>query len=46
MVKALHYKPEGYVFETWLGEWLLSIYPVLPAAQGPKVYLAFNRNEY
>jgi hypothetical protein len=28
------------------GEWFLSIYLILPAAQGPGVYSASNRNEY
>jgi hypothetical protein len=28
------------------GEWFLSIYPILPAAIGPGVYSASNRNEY
>jgi hypothetical protein len=40
------YKPEGHRFETRWGEWFLSIYLILPAALGPGVYSASNRNEY
>jgi hypothetical protein len=46
MVKALRYKPEGRGFKTQWGEWFLSIYLILPAALGPRVYSASNRNEY
>jgi hypothetical protein len=45
VVKALCYKPEGRGFETGWGEWFLSIYLILPAALGPGVYSASNRNE-
>jgi hypothetical protein len=46
VVKALCYKPEGRGFETRWGEWFLSSYLILPAAPGPGVYSASNRNEY
>jgi hypothetical protein len=46
VVKALRYKPEGRGFETQWGEWLLSIYLILPAALGLGVYSTSNRNEY
>jgi hypothetical protein len=42
VVKALCYKPEGRGFET---PWV-SIYLILPAALGPGVHSASNRNEY
>jgi hypothetical protein len=43
VVEALCYKPERRGFETQCGEWL---FPILPAALGPGVYSASNRNEY
>jgi hypothetical protein len=43
-VKALRYKPEGRGFDTRWGDFY--IYLILPAALGPGVYLASNRNEY
>jgi hypothetical protein len=46
VVKALCYKPEGRRFETRWGEWFLSIYLTLPAALGPGVYSASNRNQH
>jgi hypothetical protein len=46
VVKAICYKPEGRGFETWWGEWFLSIYLIRPATLGPGVYSASNRNEY
>jgi hypothetical protein len=46
VVNALCYKPEGRGSETRGGEWFLSIYLILPAALGPGVYSASNRNEY
>jgi hypothetical protein len=46
VVKALCYKPEGRGFETRWGEWFLSNYLILPAALGPGVYSASDRNEY
>jgi hypothetical protein len=46
VVKALCYKPEGRGFETRLSERFLSIYLILPAALGPGIYSASNRNEY
>jgi hypothetical protein len=45
-VEALCYKPEGRGFETRWGEWIFSIYLILPAALGPGVYSASNRNGY
>jgi hypothetical protein len=44
VVKALCYKPEGRGFDTRSGDFL--IYLILPAALGPWVYSASNRNEY
>jgi hypothetical protein len=41
VVKALCYKPEGRGFDSQWGEYL-----ILPAALGPGVYSASNRNEY
>jgi hypothetical protein len=46
VVKVLCYKPEGRGFQTWWGEWIFSIYLIFPAALGPGVYSAYNRNEY
>jgi hypothetical protein len=46
VVKALCYKPEGRGFETRWCERFLSIYLILPAALGPGVYSASNKNEY
>jgi hypothetical protein len=46
VVKALCCKPEGRRFETGWGEWISSVYLILPAALGPAVYSACNRNEY
>jgi hypothetical protein len=46
VVKALFYQPDGCGFETWLGEWIFSIYVILPASLGPGIYSASNRNEY
>jgi hypothetical protein len=46
VVKALCYKPEGRGFETWWGEWFLSIYLILPVAPGPRICSASNRSEY
>jgi hypothetical protein len=43
VVKALGYKPEGHRFETRWGE-ILNL-PNVPAALGPGVYSASNRNE-
>jgi hypothetical protein len=43
-VKALCYKPDVSGFETRWGEWIFSIYPVIPAALGPVVHSASNRN--
>jgi hypothetical protein len=44
--KALPYKPDGCGFEERWGEWIFLIYLILPAALGPGVYSASNRNEY
>jgi hypothetical protein len=46
VVKALCYKPEGHRFETRWDELIFSIYLTLPAALGPGVYSASNRNKY
>jgi hypothetical protein len=46
VVEARCYKPEGRGFETRCGECIFSIYLVLPAALGPGVHSASNRNEY
>jgi hypothetical protein len=43
-VKALCYSPEGRGFEAY--EVDFSIYHILPAALGPVIYSASNRNEY
>jgi hypothetical protein len=45
VVKVLCYKAEGYGFETRWGEWIFSIYLILPASLGPGIYSASNRNE-
>jgi hypothetical protein len=44
VAEALCYKPEGRGFRG--GEWLFSIYVILPASLGPWVYPTSNRNEY
>jgi hypothetical protein len=44
VVKALCYKPEGRGFDTRWGDFF-KIYLILPAALGPRVYSASNRNE-
>jgi hypothetical protein len=46
VVKALCYKPERRGFETGWGEWISSVYLILPGALGPGIYSASNRNEY
>jgi hypothetical protein len=46
VVKALCCKPEGRGFEIRWGEWICSINLILPAALGPGVHSASNRNEY
>jgi hypothetical protein len=46
VVKAPCHTPEGRGFETRRGVYIFSIYLILPAALGPRVYLASNRNEY
>jgi hypothetical protein len=45
VVKDLCYMPKGRGFETRWGEWIFSIYLILPAALGSGVYSASNRNE-
>jgi hypothetical protein len=45
-VEALRYKLESRGFESWWGCWISSIYLILPAALGPGVDSASNRNEY
>jgi hypothetical protein len=46
VVKALCYRPQGRGFETRWGEWMFSIYLILPATLGPLVYSVCNRSEY
>jgi hypothetical protein len=46
VVKAAWYKPEGHVFESRWGEWIVSIYLIHLGALGPGVYSASNWNEY
>jgi hypothetical protein len=46
VVEALCCKLEGRRFQTLWSEWIFPIYLILPAALGPGVYLASNRNEY
>jgi hypothetical protein len=46
LVKALCYKQTGGGFESGWGHWIFSICAILPAALGPGVYSASNRNEY
>jgi hypothetical protein len=43
---ALCYKPEGCWFKIRRGEYILSIYLILPAALGSGIYLSSNRDEY
>jgi hypothetical protein len=44
--EILCYEPEGHGFETWWGNWILSVYLTLLATLGPEVYSASNRDEY
>jgi hypothetical protein len=46
VIVALCYKPDGRELKTQWGEWMFSVYLILPAALGPAVYSASNRNEY
>jgi hypothetical protein len=46
VVKALHHEQKSRGFQTNWGELIVSISRVLPAAGGPGVYSATNRNEY
>jgi hypothetical protein len=46
VVEALCYKLEGHGFETRWGEWKFPVFLILPAALGPGVYSASDRNEY
>jgi hypothetical protein len=46
MVKELFYKAGGLGFKTQRSESSSSIYIILPAAPGPGVYTASNRNDY
>jgi hypothetical protein len=43
-IGALCYKPEGCGFDTRWGEWIVSIYLILPASLIPGVYTVSNRN--
>jgi hypothetical protein len=44
VVETLCYEPEARGFQTRWGEPIFSIYLILPAAVGPGVYSASNRN--
>jgi hypothetical protein len=44
--KALCCKTEGLGFEAQRGELIFAIYLIMPAALGPEVHSASNRNEY
>jgi hypothetical protein len=46
LIEALSYKPKGRRFETRRDNSIVSIYLILPAAQGSWIYTASNRNEY
>jgi hypothetical protein len=47
VIKALYFKPGGHGFQTRWGElFFFSIYLILPAALGPRVYSGSNRIEY
>jgi hypothetical protein len=46
VVEALCYKPEGRRLLTRRGKLIFSMYLILPAALGPGVYSACNRNMY
>jgi hypothetical protein len=46
VVEAICYKLEGRGFETKWGKLIFSIYLILPAALGPGVYSAYDRDEY
>jgi hypothetical protein len=46
LVGALCCRMEGGVFETWWGNWMLSIYLILLATLDPGVYSSSNKNEY
>jgi hypothetical protein len=45
-MEALRCKSEGRGLEAQWIEWHLSIYLILPAAPGPGLYSASNRNQY
>jgi hypothetical protein len=44
VVEALCHKPDGRGFEIRWGEYMLSLYLILPTALGREGYLASNRN--
>jgi hypothetical protein len=46
VIEALCYKPEGRVFDSRWGNWIFSVYLILPATLGPGAHSAFIRNEY
>jgi hypothetical protein len=46
LIKALSCKSESRGSETLWGQWMFSIYLILPAALGLGVYSASNRNKY
>jgi hypothetical protein len=46
VIGALNYELEGPEFESRPGDWIFSVYLILPAVLGPRVYSASNRNVY
>jgi hypothetical protein len=46
VLKSLRYKPKGIGFQIRWGDWIFSIYLILPAALGPGIHSSSNRNEY
>jgi hypothetical protein len=46
LVEALHYKLEGGGFDSWWGQWNISLTKFFQPYCGPGVYSASNRNEF
>jgi hypothetical protein len=46
VVEELCYKLQGCRFNIWWGDWILSLYLILPATLSPGVYSASNINGY